>query len=98
MLCAKTNKMFMRTVQQNVFLILNSVPVTCATDPELIRPSIPVMTHSLDQKVMARKAKARKCTAIIYKLMCEEQHMHNERVWNIKHGLVQSLFCCGPCC
>ena len=44
-------------------LILNSVPVTSVTDPELIRPSIPVMTHSLDQKVVARKAKARKCTA-----------------------------------
>jgi len=28
-------------------------------------PSIPVMTHSLDQEVMARKAKARKCTAEI---------------------------------
>ena len=54
----------MRTVQQNVFLILNRVPVTFATDPELIWP-IPVMTHSLDQKVMARKAKARKCTAEI---------------------------------
>jgi len=84
-LCAKTNKMFMRTVQQNVFLILNSVPVTCATDPELIRPSIPVMTHSLDQKVMARKAKARKCTA--------------EIVGNIQakvvrqHRLVISFFC-----
>ena len=37
--------------------------VTCVTDPELIRPSIPVMTHSLDQKVVARKAKARKCAA-----------------------------------
>ena len=46
--------MFMRTVQQNVFLILNRVPVTPVTDPELIRPSIPVMTHSLDQKIMAR--------------------------------------------
>ena len=56
--------MFMRTVQQNVFLILNSVPVrSVITDPELIRPSIPVMTHSLDQKVMARKVKARKCSA-----------------------------------
>jgi hypothetical protein len=39
------------------------VPVTSVTDPELIRPSIPVVTHSLDQKVVARKAKARKCTA-----------------------------------
>ena len=39
------------------------MPVTFVTDPELIRPSIPVMTHSLDQKVMARKAKARKFTA-----------------------------------
>jgi hypothetical protein len=57
--------MFMRTVQQDVFLILNSVPVTFVTDPELVRPSIPVMTHSLDQKVMARKAKAIKCTAEI---------------------------------
>jgi len=36
------------------FLILNRVPVTFVTDPELIRPSIPVMTHSLDQKVMTR--------------------------------------------
>jgi hypothetical protein len=64
-LCAKANKMFMRIVEQNVFLILNRVPVTIVTDPELISPSIPVMTHSLDQKVMARKAKARKCTAEI---------------------------------
>jgi len=46
--------MFMQTVQQNVFLILNRVPVTFVTDSELIRPSIPIMTHSLDQKVMAR--------------------------------------------
>jgi len=53
----------MRTVQQIVFLILNKAPVTFVTNPELIRPSIPVMTHSLDQKVMTRKAKARKCTA-----------------------------------
>jgi len=51
------------TVQQNLFLILNSVPVTSVTDPELIRPSIPVVTHSLDQKVVARKAKARKFAA-----------------------------------
>jgi hypothetical protein len=55
--------MFMWTVQQNVFLILNSVPVTSVTDPELIRPSIPVMMHSLDQTFVARKAKARKCAA-----------------------------------
>ena len=65
-LYAKANKVFMRTVQQNVFLILNRLPVTIVTDPELIRPSIPIMTHSLDQKVMARKAKARKCTAEIF--------------------------------
>ena len=65
-LCAKADNIFMRTVQQNVFLILNRVPVTAfVTDSELIRPSSPVMTHSLDQKVMARKAKARKCTAEI---------------------------------
>jgi hypothetical protein len=45
--------MLMRAVQQNVFLILNIVPVTLATDPELIKPSILVMTHSsLDQKVI----------------------------------------------
>ena len=55
--------MFMRTVQKIVFLILNSVPVTSVTDPVLIRPSIPVMTHSLDQIVVARKAKAKKCAA-----------------------------------
>ena len=39
------------------------MPVTSVTDPELIRPSIPVVTHSLDQKVVARKAKARKFAA-----------------------------------
>ena len=65
-LCAKANKKFMRTVQQNVFLILNRVPVTFAvTAPELMRPSISVMAHSLDQKVLARKAKARKCAEIV---------------------------------
>jgi hypothetical protein len=48
-----------------VFLILNRVPVTFVTDPEFIRASIPVLTHSLDQTVMARKAKARRCTAEI---------------------------------
>jgi len=31
-LCAKADKVFMRTVQQNVFLILNSVPVTLFTE------------------------------------------------------------------
>jgi len=62
-LCANASKMLMRAVQQNVFLILNRMPVTCVTDLELIWPSIPVMTHSLYQKCMARKAKARKCTA-----------------------------------
>ena len=50
-LCAKANKMFMRTVQQNVFLNLNRVPVTFVTNPEPIRPSIPVMTRSLVYKV-----------------------------------------------
>jgi hypothetical protein len=69
-LCAKANKMFMRTVQQDVFLILNRVPVTFVTDPELIRPFFPVMTHpvmthSLDQKVMTRKGKPRKYMAEI---------------------------------
>jgi len=51
--CANANTVLMQAVQQNVFLILNRVPVTFVTDPELIWPSIPVMTHSLDQKVMA---------------------------------------------
>ena len=52
----------MWTVKQNVFLILNSVPVTLVTDPEFIRPSVPVIAHFLNQ-VVARKAKARKCAA-----------------------------------
>ena len=25
---------------------------------------------------------------IIHEVMCEEQHTHNERVWNIEHDLV----------
>ena len=53
-------------VQQTVFLILNSVPVTFVSDLELIRPpSIAVRAHSLDQKVLARKVEARKCTTEI---------------------------------
>ena len=28
--------------------------------------------------------------------MCEEQHMHNERVWNINHGLVHHSLAAGP--
>jgi hypothetical protein len=49
-----------------VFLILNSVPVTFVSDLELIRPpSIAVRAHSLDQKVLARKVEARKCTTEI---------------------------------
>jgi hypothetical protein len=28
--------------------------------------------------------------------MCEEQHMHNEKVWNIKHGLVHQSVAAGP--
>ena len=77
MLCAKANKMFMQTVQQIVFLILKRVPVTFVTDSGLIRPSIPVMTHSLDQKVMARKAKARKCTAkIVGNIQAKEERQH----------------------
>ena len=51
------------TVKQNVFLILNSVPVTLVTDPEFIRPSVPVIAQFLNQEVVARKAKARKCVA-----------------------------------
>ena len=64
-LCAKANKLFMRTVQQNVLLIMNSVPVTFVTDPKLKRPSVFVMTHSLDQKIVALKANVRKCAAEI---------------------------------
>ena len=71
--------MFMRTVQQNVFLILNSVPVTPVTDPELIRPSIPVVTHYLDQKVVARKAKARKCAAeVAGNVQAKVERQHRE--------------------
>ena len=51
MLRAKVDYVLMWTVKQNVFLILNSVPVTLVTDPEFIR------------KVVARKAKASKCAA-----------------------------------
>ena len=38
-----------------MFLILNRVLVTFVTDPELIRPSIPVMTYSLGQKGEGKK-------------------------------------------
>ena len=34
---------------------------------------------------------------IIIQLMCEEQHMHIEMVWKIKHGL-EHRACHGPVC
>ena len=46
--------------------------------------------------VTLRIPKMRVANNIIYKLMCEEQHMHNERVWNIKHSLVHHSFAAGP--
>ena len=36
MTCAKADERIMWTVQQNVLLILNSVPVTFVTDPEVV--------------------------------------------------------------
>jgi len=38
----------------------------------------------------------REANIIMYKLMCEEQHMQNERVWTIKHGLVHHYFAAIP--
>ena len=32
----------------------------------------------------------------IHILMCEEQHMHDEKVWNIEHDLVHHSFAAGP--
>ena len=74
MLSAKVDsvKVLMSTVKQNVFLILNGVPVTFVTDPEFIRPSVPVIAHFLNQEVVARKAKARKCTAEVQPASCWE--------------------------
>ena len=81
--------MFMRTVQQNVFLILNSVPVISVTEPELIRPYIPVMTHFLDQKVVARKTGGR--SVFIWEAGWEEPFGNNStfscfRNLEILHG------------
>jgi len=64
------------------------VPVTSVTDPELIRPSIPVMTHSLYQKVVARKAKARKCAAEV----AGDVQAKVER----QHRLLMHFFFCHP--
>ena len=42
-----------------MLLILNSVPVTFVTYSEFTRPSVPVITHSLYQKLVARKCVAK---------------------------------------
>ena len=95
-LCAKANKMFMRTVQQNVFLILDRVSVTVVIDPELIRPSIPVMTHPLDQKVVARKAKARKYTAeIVNYIQAKVDRYHRLRTPNDLGKMKERAPCSG---
>ena len=65
-LCAEAHKTSGQSSNMHVFLlILIRAPGTFVKGPELIWPSFPVMTHSLDQKVLARKAKARNCTAEI---------------------------------
>jgi hypothetical protein len=43
-----------------MFLILNSVPVTFVTDPELVRPSVPVMMHSLEPDSCGKKGEGKK--------------------------------------
>jgi len=48
-----------------VFLILNRVPFV--TDPELVRPSIPVMTHSLDQKCEGKKVHGRDWHSVFWR-------------------------------
>ena len=53
---AKADQLLMGTVKQDMFLILNSVPITFVTDSELIRPSVSVAAHSLNQKIVAREA------------------------------------------
>jgi hypothetical protein len=37
----------------------------------------------------------REASIVYIELMCEEQHMHNKRVWNIKHGLVHHSLAVG---
>ena len=67
----------MWAVKQNVFLILNNVPVTFVTDPELIRNSVPGMAHFLYQEIVAREAKARKCTAeVAGKVFAKVERQH----------------------
>ena len=50
----------------------------------------------LSQSLRIPRMGRREVNNIIFKLMCKEQHMHNERVWNIKHGLVHHSFAAGP--
>jgi len=52
--------------------------------------------HIKNMDVTLRIPRMREANNNIYKLMCEEQHMHNERDWNIKHGLVHYSFAVGP--
>ena len=52
--------------------------------------------HEKHGSVTLRIPRMKEANNIIYKLMCEEQHMHNERVWNNKHGLVHHSFAAGP--
>ena len=43
-----------------------------------------------------RISRMKEANIILHKLMYEKQHMHNERVWNIKHGPVHHSFAAGP--
>ena len=63
-LCGKANEMFMRTVQQNVLVPHPEQSAShIVTDPQLSHKAFYSCYGAfLDQKVMARKAKARKCT------------------------------------
>jgi hypothetical protein len=71
-----------------VFLILDSVPVTIVTAPELIKPSIPpVITPSLNHKVMAREAKARKCTADVGNIQAQVKRQHRLVIFLSSHQL-----------
>ena len=62
--CVQRIARYSCTVRQNIFFIEQSASHICRNS-KLIRPSLPIMAHSLDRKVLAGKAKARKCRAKI---------------------------------
>jgi hypothetical protein len=84
------------TLQHWIKLINNQASARTNRPHHLKEGESSVSFGHIKKTVTMRISRMMEANIVIQKLMCEEQNMHDERVWNIKHGLVRHSFAAGP--